>query len=315
MARAMNQDTYHAWDRLAPAPEALTPKESARMNFPDALKTVKAAFSQMHPEMGEFVELMADKSWIEARILPTKRPGAYCTGFVRSREPRVFMTFDGQPSDVSTLAHELGHAFHSWVMRDLPDEQIDYPMTLAETASNVGELLLAEQLDRQASSPDQLLPLLWNELQAGAAYLVNIPMRFEFERNFYEKRKNGLLTAGDLCKEMEQAQEIWYGSSMTPSDPYFWASKLHFHITGLSFYNFPYLFGYLFGLGVYAKWKAEGDSFYPAYVALLRDTGRMSAEELAQKHMGVDLTKPDFWNASIAILEKRVERFESILNK
>ena len=110
---------------------------------------------------------------------------------------------------------------------------------------------------------------------------------------------------------MSAAWEKWYGDSLAEPDPLFWASKLHFYISGLSFYNFPYLFGYLFSLGVHARRDALGDDFFPRYVALLRDTGRMTAEDLAAKHLDADLTRPDFWRATVATLESRIDRFRS----
>jgi oligoendopeptidase F len=98
-------------------------------------------------------------------------------------------------------------------------------------------------------------------------------------------------------------------------DTMFWASKLHFFITGVSFYNFPYLFGYLFSLGVYAQREKLGADFYPAYKALLRDTGRMSAEQLARQHLGVDLTQPQFWRDSVKMAGKSVATFEALAAK
>ena len=115
---------------------------------------------------------------------------------------------------------------------------------------------------------------------------------------------------------MSEAWTSWYGDALAEPDPMFWASKLHFYISGLSFYNFPYLFGYLFSLGVYARRQEAGDDgFYERYVALLRDTGRMTAEELAARHLAVNLAEGDFWRDTIKALAQRVDSFEALLDE
>ena len=147
--------------------------------------------------------------------------------------------------------------------------------------------------------------MLDGRLQDAAAFLLNIPMRFEFECRLYEERAAGELGPKRLCALMCEAQRSWYGDALAEDelDPWFWASKLHFYITGLSFYNFPYTFGYLFSLGIFARAKREGPDFLPTYESLLRDTGSATAEEVARRHLGVDLEAPDFWNESVDLIE------------
>ena len=144
-------------------------------------------------------------------------------------------------------------------------------------------------------------------------FLLNIPARFEFERNFYQARAERPQTPDELDETMGAAWTAWYGDSLSEPDRLFWANKLHFYISGLSFYNFPYLFGYLFSLGVYARREALGDDFFPRYEALLRDTGRMTAEDLAAKHLDADLTCPEFWRDTVRMLEGRIDRFEALV--
>ena len=245
---------------------------------------------------------------------PHKRPGAYCTGFLKSRTPRVYMTYMGGASDVIVLAHELGHAFHSWVMRDLPQSQRSYGMSIAETASTFGEGLVRNALLARAETPAARLDIVWQEAEALVAFVLNIPTRFEFERDFYEARGERPLRAAELKTMMSAAWENWYGDCLAEPDPLFWANKLHFYISGLSFYNFPYLFGYLFSLGVSARRQALGEEFFARYQALLMDTGRMTAEELAAKHLDVDLTQPAFWRDTLALLESRIDLFEELVD-
>ena len=312
-AKAYGKSHYGPWDNRAPAPVA-DGEAGGPIAYEEALDLIAGAYGEVEPAMGDFVRMMAEKNWIEGTVGPRKRPGAYCTGFLKSRTPRVYMTYTGGGSDVITLAHELGHAFHSWVMRDLPDSQRRYGMSIAETASTFGETIVRDALLRRADSPSAALDIVWEEAAALVTFILNIPTRFEFERNFHDARAERPVLPRELKTMMSAAWKKWYGESIGEGDPMFWASKLHFYISGLSFYNFPYLFGYLFSLGVYARREAFGDEFYPRYQALLRDTGRMTTEDLADKHLGVDLTQPDFWRDTLAMMEPRIDHFEALVN-
>jgi oligoendopeptidase F len=266
-------------------------------------------------EMAEFVDLMIENGWIDAEPTENRRLGAYCTKFAATRTPLVFMTWGGSRSDLLTLAHELGHAFHNWVMRDMPLCQTRYPMTLAETASIFAENVVRDYLLEQVANREEKLEMLWEELSSCYALMVNIPVRFEFEKRFYEQRNEGELTASQLCELMSETWSEWYGDSMSEPDPYFWASKLHFSISEVSFYNYPYLFGYLFSIGVYAQRESKGEHFYIDYVNLLRDTGSMMAEEVVDKHLGMDLSQADFWQQSIDRVKAKIDEFELLLDQ
>ena len=312
-AKAYGKAHYGPWDNRAPAPVAHG-EPAGPIAYDEALDLIATAYGDVAPEMGEFVRMMADERWIEGTVGPRKRTGAYCTGFLKSRTPRVYMTYTGGGSDVITLAHELGHAFHFWVMRDLPDSQRRYGMSIAETASTFGETIVRDALLRRAETPAAALDIVWEEAAALVAFVLNIPTRFEFERNFYDARAERPLLPSELKAMMSAAWEKWYGDSIAEGDPLFWASKLHFYISDLSFYNFPYLFGYLFSLGVYARRERFGDEFYARYKALLMDTGRMTTEDLAAKHLDVDLGKPDFWRDTLAMIEPRIDHFEALVD-
>ena len=313
-AEALGKDRLDPWDLFMPCPAELVGDSWSRPDFPRAISMIAASYGRVDPAMGEFVRMMSDKRWIEGRVGPTKRPGGYCAAFLKTRTPRIYMTYTGGMREFKTLAHELGHAFHSWVMRDLPLAETENfcPMTLAETASIFGETIVNAAM-LEGATPQTQLNVLWSQVSQVEGYLLNIPTRFEFEQNFYERRKTSQLSATDLQELMSKAWRTNYGDTLTEIDSMFWASKLHFSASDLSFYNFPYTFGYLFALGVYAQRAKLGDQFYPAYVALLRDTSRMTAEDVARRHLGVDLTKPDFWRESIAIATASVNLFEKAL--
>jgi oligoendopeptidase F len=316
-ARAYRKSGFGPWDLRAPAPRLASAGEAkgeGAIDFSDAIELIAGAYGQVHPSMEEFVRMMVDRRWVEGTVGPRKAPGAYCTRFAKSRTPRVYMTFTGGQSDVITLAHELGHGLHSWLMRDLPESQRSYGMSLAETASTFGETLVRDALLGSSSSTQQKLDIMWEEVSAFTAFLLNIPVRFEFEKRFYEARDERPLRPQEFKEFMRDAWQNWYGDALAEPDPMFWASKLHFYISGLSFYNFPYLFGYLFSSGLYARKDSFGDGFYDSYAALLRDTGRMTAEDLAQQHLQVSLHEPRFWQDTVASLAKRVDAFEALLD-
>ncbi|MGL5288577.1 MAG: M3 family metallopeptidase, partial [Aeromonas sp.] len=244
------------------------------------------------------------------------RTGAYCTKFADPVEPRVFISYGGSLDNVITLAHELGHAWHNWVIRELPMSQRSYPMTLAETASIFAETLVRSALFEQAQSPQEQLAIAWAEADGAATFLVNIPARFDFEQALVAERAHGYVCAQRLSALTDVAWARWYENSLSRYHPMFWAAKGHFSSAGLGFYNYPYLFGYLFSLGVYQQLmsrKAAGDSgVAKAYRSLLQDTGRMSAEDLVTKHLGQDIRDARFWQGSLAQVAAMVDRFDAL---
>lgn len=296
------------------APQIPAPAD-VHFSWDEACRLVRRSFHAAYPAFGEFFDEMLARRWIEAEPRANKRSGAFCTGSRLTREQRVFMTHHGTIHDVITLAHEVGHAWHSRVLRAARPLASRYPMTLAEMASNFGELILLDGLERDPSSPPGLLAyLLDQQMNRAHAYLVNIPMRFEFERRFYEARGAGEVTAAGLRELMVEAQRAWYGDTLAPdgADPMFWASKLHFFISELSFYNFPYAFGFLLGQGLFARFQAEGAAFLPRYEEFLRRTGSATCEEVVRDVLGLDVTDPAAWGGIIRSLEPAVARYEAL---
>lgn len=309
MAKAFGKSQLDPWDLLAASPKEAS---DAKISFAEGIAMIHEAFASVSPQMGDFVSMMVKNKWIEGRVLPNKRSGAYCGGFLKSETTRVFQSYMGSMKDVSTLAHELGHAYHSWVLRGLPQSQKHYPMTLAETASIFSETVLSEALMVKAD-PTQKFGIAWEDAADAVSLLVNIPARFEFEKNFYEARLKGPLSADELSDMTDKAWRKWYGNHLSQTESQYWMTKLHFSISQVSFYNYPYTFGYLFGLGIYAQREKLGAGFHKAYVDILQDTGRMTAEDLVQKHLGADIRKPDFWRESLRIVEAKVARFEKLV--
>ena len=282
----------------------------------DAKVLVGSSFKSAFPGLGEFIEMVFDKNWLEWEPRSGKRPGGFCTGSLLTNESRIFMTFNNTIGDVLTLAHEAGHAFHSHVMRDLRPYARNYPMTLAESASTFGEMILTNALLEDPSIDDEQKALMLDmEINHGAIYLMDIPVRYEFEKSLYEERKNGELSVSNLKDLMSDTQRRVFAEVLEEGgvDPYFWASKLHFYITGITFYNFPYTFGYLLSRGLYSLFQKDGRDFLPRYQEFLRITGSDNAVNVARLSIGCDLEKPDFWVEAIHSLEEPYERLKAVL--
>lgn len=286
--------------------------EPKHYSFDEGAQFIIENFAKFGNELPKFAEEAFEKAWIEAEDRPGKRPGGFCTSFPETNESRIFMTYAGSPSGVATLAHELGHAFHSHVLDEKPFFNTGYAMNVAETASTFAEMICSDASVREAQSKEEKITLLDTKMQNAIAMFMNIHARFIFESNFYKERQQGLVSAERLNELMEEAQRESYQDCLSEYHPSFWASKLHFYIAEVPFYNFPYTFGYLFSLGIYNLSLKEGKSFEKKYIALLQDTASMSTEDLAMKHLGVDLTKPDFWQAGVDLVIEDVKEFLSL---
>ncbi|PLR93784.1 M3 family oligoendopeptidase [Bacillus sp. T33-2] len=284
-------------------------KAGSKMSYQEGAEFILGNFSLFGDEMGQFAQRAFENRWIEAEDRPGKEPGGFHTFFPESSQSRIFMTYSGTPSNVSTLAHELGHGFHTYAMRDQHLLNRNYAMNVAETASTFAEMIVSDASVKNAKTKEEKLGLLEDKIQRSVALLMNIHARFLFEIRFYEERKQGVVSAGRLNKLMEEAQAEAYGGALEQYHPLFWASKLHFYISGLPFYNFPYTFGYLFSLGIYALAMEEGKGYEEKYIALLKDSASMTVEDLAMKHLHVDLTKKDFWEKAVRICIDDVEEF------
>jgi oligoendopeptidase F len=297
------------------APIALGDVEPRRFTYDEACDFVIENFATFGPNISAFAKHALENRWVEAEDRPKKRPGGYCEELPEFEESRIFMTFTGSSSDTSTLAHELGHAFHSFVMKDLPDLNRSYSMNVAETASTFAENIISNATVANAKTKEEKFTLLNAKMENTIAMFLNIHSRFLFEKSFYEERSKGIVSEQRINELMVHAQKEAYGDSLSSYHPHFWCSKLHFFIDDVPFYNFPYTFGFLFSLGIYAEYLKDSNGFEDKYIALLRDTGSMKVEELAMKHLGVDLTKPAFWEAGIQLMEKDAEEFIRLSNE
>ena len=280
--------------------------------YPEVADFVVDNLGHFNSDFAEFARMVINNRWVEAEDRPGKRAGGFCTGFPLNKQSRIFMTFTGSTNGMLTLAHELGHAYHSWVMWDLPPGARRYTMSVAETASTFAEEIVRDASLKAATDNVERLSILATKLNDAASFMMDIRCRYDFERAYFERRAKGSLSVDELSDLMLNAQKTAFKDGLSQYHPLFWASKLHFYITAMPFYNFPYTFGYLFSSGVYAQAQAEGSVFKDKYVALLRDTGQMNTEDLARTHLGVDLTRPDFWESAVDRALADVDEFVSL---
>jgi oligoendopeptidase F len=314
-AQLMGQQKV-AWYDLG---AALDIPDQEKLSWDTARSIVGTSFGHAYPALGNFFgQQVIAKNWIDWEPRSGKRPGGFCTSSMLSKESRIFMTYNESLGDVLTLAHESGHAYHGFLMRDLRPYARGYPMTLAETASTFGEnILMNGILDDRTISDKQKALILDAELGHGAIYLLDIPVRYEFEKAFYTERTNGPLNVSRLKELMVETQQRILGDVLQPGgeDPYFWASKLHFYITGLTFYNFPYTFGYLLSRALYGLFEKDGERFLPKYEEFLRLAGSDTAENVVKRTVGKDIEETEFWVQAITSLEEPLNRLQTILPK
>ncbi len=311
-ARLMGSEKITWYDKSAPVA-----MEEKSYSYDEAAAYILDQFDRFSPSLVDFARMAFEKRWIEVEDRSGKAAGGFCTDFPVSGATRIFMTFGGTFGGVSTLAHELGHAHHTWVLREKPLWATDYPMTLAESASTFCETLILDAALAGASSDEERLTLLDKKLDEASTMMMNLRCRFLFETSFFDERASGPLTVAALNELMLSAQREAYRGALDDGayHPLFWASKLHFYITGYPFYNFPYVFGFLFSNGLYDRALKEGSAFASKYEALLADTGVMTCEDLARKHLGVDLTRPEFWEASVDRAIAHVDDFVELARK
>ncbi len=266
-------------------------------------------FSGFASDLADMVERAFDQAWIDFYPREGKRGGAFCADLYCLRQSRILTNFDGTLSDVVTLAHELGHAYHNEQIFDNRIGNTNYSMPVAETASNFNETVVMDAAIAAASGSERV-GLIESQLQDVTQIICDIYSRFLFESAVFEKKANGFLFADELEKIMIDAQKEAYGDGLDPNclHPYMWVCKSHYYSAGQNFYNFPYAFGGLFARGLYAKYKEEGEAFLPKYRALLKATPVCSVEDAAAL-AGIDLTRPDFFRKSLQSYADRIDEF------
>jgi len=306
-AQRIGKEQLDWWDLFAPV-GAVT----KHYTFAEAREFILENYARFSQEMADFAQQAFDNNWIDAESRSGKRGGAFCMGVPGVRESRILCNFDGSLDQVFTIAHELGHGFHNYCayQADKTMLQKQTPMTMAETASIMCETIVTNAALAQAQSEEEKLAILETTLIGASQVVVDIYSRFLFEKEIFERREQAELSADDICDAMHRAQLATYGDGVSEDSlhSYMWTWKPHYYYPGLSFYNFPYTFGLLFGLGLYAIYQERGEAFIPDYKALLASTGEASAADLAAQ-FGINIRSKEFWAGSLALIGERVEAY------
>ncbi len=292
------------YDLFAPVGNA-----SRTFTIDECRRKLMEELGKFNPEMAKFVDNAFQQKWIDVYPREGKSGGAFCAGVHYADRSLVMTNFQGSFSDVSTVAHELGHAWHNRCLAGLPYAMIHTPMPLAETASIFNETILAHQVLKTATKEEQLT-LLDATLMESTQTIVDILSRYLFETEVIDTRADHAMTVDELKDCMLRAQDATYGDGLNPEirHPYMWACKSHYYSSGLNFYNFPYAFGELFGKGVFAQYLEKGSAFVPAYNQLLRSCGSAPIAEVAAS-VGIDVRSPEFWRSSLEIIKGEIDKF------
>jgi pepF/M3 family oligoendopeptidase len=304
-SRALGLTRMASWDAGAPIPGV----PARKTPYPETVDVIAAAFAEFSPGLADLARMMVDRLWIDAEQRDGKAPGGYCTSLPTVKEPRIFMNYGGGSSASRTLAHELGHAWHYWLIKDLPMTRRQYTMPLAETASTLAETVVVKRAIQRATGAERL------ELLAERAGFVFgiVPMimaRYDFEGEVYRRRGDGELAAEELATLSREAFAPVVGDDLDPDsiEDHFWAHKLHHY--HYPFYNYPYSFGALLSLGLHGLYEQRGAEFVPEIEKFLVGSGSMGTEPLARS-VGIDLEAPEFWELALDQAVEEVARFEA----
>ena len=295
---------------------ALMGKSTRTFTTDEAKAYLIQNFTPFSKDVAGIIERAFDEEWIDFFPRKGKVGGAFCCNLPMLKQSRVLTNFDGSLSDVVTLAHELGHAYHGHRIENHSPLNTRYSMPVAETASTFNETVIMNAAIRDAASDEEKMMLIESTLQDVTQVICDIYSRYLFETEVVEKRKDGFLFSDDLEDIMLRAQKKAYGTGLDHSQlhPYMWICKSHYYDAGLNFYNFPYAFGCLFAKGLYAQYQKEGPAFVDKYNRLLEATTVSSVEDVAAM-AGIDITKPDFWRDSLAIVETMIDEFIALSAK
>ena len=265
-------------------------------------------FSTFDTELAQMIRTAFDDAWIDFYPRDGKSGGAFCAEADCIGQSRILTNYDGLFTDIDTLAHELGHAFHNQCVYPHRPLNKEYSMPVAETASIFNECVLMTAAIAKAESKEEKLALIESQLQDVTQIICDIYSRFRFEAMVFENRESRFMGAEDLCQLMTRAQEESYGEGLDPNfrHPYMWICKSHYY--GPTFYNFPYAFGGLFARGLYAQYEQEGSAFVPKYKKLLYTTPVATAEDAA-KVADIDLTDKHFWRSALQIVADQIDTF------
>ena len=292
------------YDLFAPIGES-----SRRFTIEESKEFLLENFKGFSEDLAQMTKEAYENNYIDFLPRKGKVGGAFCSNLPFIKQSRILTNFSGSLSDVVTIAHELGHAYHGLHIENHRVLNQEYSMPVAETASTFNENIVMNTVISEASDAEKVA-LLESQLQDTTQIIVDIYSRYLFEASVFENREKSFMFSKDLEQLMLDAQKEAYGDGLDPDamHPYMWACKPHYYSSGLSFYNFPYAFGGLFSKGLYAIYQEQPEGFVEKYQELLRATTVTSAEDTA-KVLGVDVTDSAFWKKALAQVADNIEQF------
>lgn len=299
------------WDLNAPAPL----RREIHIPYEEALDKIKEVGKVLDERIPETFELFVEKGWVEVRQLPGKQNGAFFQGILSLNEPRIFSTYLGSFASMSQQAIMYGHAWHFWLQRELPAQERKIPRALMEVAGHFFALLLFEEIQEKAASTEEKLEALWQELTFISNYVINMGVRFDFERSFFEERRKGVLSVTKISNLLSEAWQAWYGESTAGIDPYLWINRGQFYKIDDYFYNYPYIFGTVCAYGLSEIRHRMPEVFLKIYSDFLFNSGRMSVDDLFKKFFKIDITQPEFWESGLKAMERKISVFEAEARK
>jgi len=284
-------------------------KVDLTFSYAEAKDFIIENFNIYSKEMGDFARHAFDNNWLDVEVRDGKRGGAFCHNLHSIGQSRIMSNYDGSFSNLTTLAHELGHAYHGYCLKNVPFLKSSYSMPIAETASTFCETLITDAAIKNADK-EQAFAILQEQISDSLQVIVDIYSRFVFESNLFAKRESGPLSVSEINELMLSAQIKAYGDGLDKEylHKYMWINKPHYYAAHNNFYNFPYAYGLLFSLGLYAQYLKEGKGFVPKYNELLAATGSNTLEKIGDL-AGIDVRKSDFWNLSLKLVEEKVDKF------
>lgn len=294
--QVLGLDDLKDYDRYAPLKEP-----SGLIEWQDAREIVLAAYRAFSPQMADLAQQFFDRGWIDAPATDGKQGGAFCTYVTRDLHPYVLVNYSGRHRDVLTLAHELGHGINGCLMRRQTPINFDHPLTVAETASVFGEMLVFEELKRRLEGEDRLALIMMKIEEVFATVFRQVSM-FRFERDLHAARR----AEGELPPE--RIDQLWrarqvelYGDSVTLTADYDrWWLYIH-HFWHSPFYVYAYAYGELLTLAFYAKYRAEGPAFTDKYLEFLSAGSSATPGELVAP-FGIRLDDPAFWQGGLKMI-------------
>lgn len=283
--------------------------------YDEAIDYIVSNFRTFSPKLADYVQSAYEGEWLDVEPRAGKRGGAFCSNLPAIGESRILSNFNGSFSNMTTLAHELGHGYHGHNLKTESILNTGYPMPIAETASIFNETIIVNAALREADTAEKIT-ILESNISDANQVITDIYSRFLFETELFERRKTMTLSVTQLKDMMTDAQKKAYGEGLDPSclHPYMWVNKPHYYRAGLSFYNFPYAFGLLFAKGLYARYLETGAEFLPLYDKLLADTGKQTIKELTAS-IGIDIENPEFFRSSFELIKREINEFLELTQK